>query len=871
MAILEREVFETSRAAEYFSVKELQAQTGQPTEMFAAVSVKELVDNGMDAAEAAGKSPVIRIEVAQDGGLLRLSVRDNGGGLPPAVLEKILNFQTRTSDKAAYRTPTRGAQGNALKTILGIPFAMGGAEPVLIEACGIQHSVRCWTDPAGELRIDHQTARIAETEGTRVSLAIPLDGRGQRFDPEYWAEAFAIFNPHAQVHLQIPDFERNSLEINLAKFPGEKTQNSGFGIRPATDLSGWRKFMPADLPSAWWFSDADIKRLVFSHIAACRNGKETPTVAAFVKGFRGLSRKAGTVCAAVPGVERVSDFEHRPELVSVLLSAMRDAAEPPKSEVLGQVGEDHLRRRFAEAFTVEKHWYKKVSGVAGDVPFVFEAILARVEKSGLHVYTGINFSPTYSDPFVGTVLSAPEEEAKNWPLYGLRGYLSYCHVRENSGGFAVAIHLSCPALDFLDRGKTRLAVPEEMAVEISRALWAVCRETHRDAKRRERDAAKAERQSAAAKRPSYTMRDVVFTVLPEALDRATGGGQYPVSARSLFYQVRPLAQLYTDKPLDYGYFSQEILTQYQEECGPIPGLYYDPRGVLYEPHTGNSVALGTREVEAYSLPPHTFNKILYVEKKGLYPVLQAAKLAERWDMAVVAAEGYATQAARVLFQQAEGECQLFVLHDADPSGYEIARTLREETRRMPGYSVSVFDLGLRVEDALGMGLEPEEFTRQKALPAPLLDVLTEAERAFFMGRQVGSKAWIAQRVELNAMSAPQLIGYIEDRLQSAGAAGKVLPPESAVADYVREVIFDAAQTAVVGELSRILDLPGVVNALADSTVQRISTGKLHKSLGARLETLPEQSWREIASDLAGGVDGRLVREVLRSVLAGTPK
>ncbi len=40
------------------------------------------------------------------------------------------------------------------------------------------------------------------------------------------------FSPHAQVNLQIPDFERNSLEINLAKFPGEKTQNSGFGVWP---------------------------------------------------------------------------------------------------------------------------------------------------------------------------------------------------------------------------------------------------------------------------------------------------------------------------------------------------------------------------------------------------------------------------------------------------------------------------------------------------------------------------------------------------------------------------------------------------------------------------------------------------------------
>jgi len=49
------------------------------------------------------------------------------------------------------------------------------------------------------------------------------------------------------------------------------------------------------------------------------------------------------------------------------------------------------------------------------------------------------------------------------------------------------------------------------------------------------------------------------------------------------------------------------------------------------------VQLGTRDVEAYRLPPWCLNKVLYVEKKGLLPVLQAAQIAERYDMAIVAA------------------------------------------------------------------------------------------------------------------------------------------------------------------------------------------------------------------------------------------
>src|SRR5215217_4712990 len=125
---LERTTFESSRAGEYFDARELQAQTGQPASNFAIVALKELVDNAFDACKTAGVAPEVGIEVREEKGLIRLSVSDNGPGIPPKTVRKILNFNTRTSDKAAYRSPTRGAQGNALKTVIGIPHALGCQE-----------------------------------------------------------------------------------------------------------------------------------------------------------------------------------------------------------------------------------------------------------------------------------------------------------------------------------------------------------------------------------------------------------------------------------------------------------------------------------------------------------------------------------------------------------------------------------------------------------------------------------------------------------------------------------------------------------------------------------------------------------------------
>lgn len=44
---LDRTIFSTSRAAEYFRVEELEKLTGQPREKFAEVVLKELKDNAV--------------------------------------------------------------------------------------------------------------------------------------------------------------------------------------------------------------------------------------------------------------------------------------------------------------------------------------------------------------------------------------------------------------------------------------------------------------------------------------------------------------------------------------------------------------------------------------------------------------------------------------------------------------------------------------------------------------------------------------------------------------------------------------------------------------------------------------------------------
>src|SRR5262245_16246697 len=135
---LQRTVFRTNRLMEFCSRKELVAQTGHPPEDWPFVVLKELVDNALDACEEAGAPPIITIIVDDTA----IAVEDNGPGLPPEVLKGVLDFSLRVSSREAYVAPDRGAQGNALKTLIAMPFVLDGeVGRVDIEARGVRHQI----------------------------------------------------------------------------------------------------------------------------------------------------------------------------------------------------------------------------------------------------------------------------------------------------------------------------------------------------------------------------------------------------------------------------------------------------------------------------------------------------------------------------------------------------------------------------------------------------------------------------------------------------------------------------------------------------------------------------------------------------------
>jgi DNA topoisomerase VI subunit B len=166
---LARKAFSTSRLAEFASVPELARQTGQPPANWPLTIIKELVDNSIDAAEEAGVAPNVEVEVKTDGSIV---VTDQGPGLAPKVVASLVDYTKRTSSRAIYISPSRGAQGNALQTLIAMPYVLDGESgETVIESRGIAHRIVFTVDPLRQTpRVEHTKGPSAVKNGTRITI-----------------------------------------------------------------------------------------------------------------------------------------------------------------------------------------------------------------------------------------------------------------------------------------------------------------------------------------------------------------------------------------------------------------------------------------------------------------------------------------------------------------------------------------------------------------------------------------------------------------------------------------------------------------------------------------------------------------------------
>jgi len=170
---------------------------------------------------------------------------------------------------------------------------------------------------------------------------------------------------------------------------------------------------------------------------------------------------------------------------------------------------------------------------------------------------------------------------------------------------------------------------------------------------------------------------------------------------------------------------------------------------------------------------------------------------------------------------------------------------------MPGYEVDVIDIGLKLEDALAMGKRPESQTVESRLDSKVEAALTDVEREHFVGeeRQVikdGKRKtqWLVKRVELNDLSSPQLVEYVERKLTENGACPKVIPPPRALAARTERLYREEMRGWVENAVDEVLD----VDKLKDKMIREFQERfKLHGSkswVETGFKRDDAQSWRD---------------------------
>jgi hypothetical protein len=354
--------------------------------------------------------------------------------------------------------------------------------------------------------------------------------------------------------------------------------------------------------------------------------------------------------------------------------------------------------------------------------------------------------------------------------------------------------------------------PRDMANDILSLVREGTKKWTRTVKAEERSpASRAYRRSRMTREPGVSFKDAAAQIMEQAYLKVSGNGTLPANARQIMYAARPHIQKVTGRELNDIYFTQVLLPDYVNDTGVQWDVVYDARGHFSEPHTKTSFGVGTLEVRNYlasfHAPKHidaglsaaniktrgptgNFVAVLFVEKEGFNPLLKAAQIADKFDLAGMSTKGMSVTAARALADEMcyEYDIPLLLVHDFDKAGFSIAGTLQRDTRRYEFQNnIKVIDLGLSLEDVEAMGLECEYQHHPKgdkdALIANLRQNGASEAEIDFMFRDF-DRLRSTRRVELNAMTSPQFIAFIERKLKEIGVK-KIVPDKTELGNAYR--------------------------------------------------------------------------------------
>lgn len=465
----------SSSTAEYFAKNLQQVGFSSPTKAV-LTTLKEAVDNSLDACEEAGILPEITVTVRKIGpgssksaDLVEIVVEDNGPGIDPDDLAKVFG-EYLASSKFGRGRCTRGQQGigiSAATTWAQLTNATGAK--VTSKTARMRKAVRATIDV--DIKGNKGVVKNKETidwdkpHGLRVEFRIDgriqLNGDGGLLT---YLEGTTLVNPHLKLRYKLLDndwveIERVSdvvPEIPPATLPHPHTMKLGEFMTHA-GLYGKMEFGKFLKQGFSRVTDATLKELVANGLP--KNLLEMPTNKMTEEQFK-------TAFQVIQKTE----------------------LQAPSTRSVLTVGEEALAKSILRLGDVD--FFSVVTRkpkIADFKPVVVEVALARFLNRGsndepVQLLRFANRVPLQFDKAACAITRAVE--TVNWRAYGLQQAKDSLPL----GPYVFAVSVVSPFIKFKNASKETIDSSDELVEEIRRALMQAGQKLSRHIRREHKEA-----------------------------------------------------------------------------------------------------------------------------------------------------------------------------------------------------------------------------------------------------------------------------------------------------------------------------------------------------------------------------------------------
>ncbi len=487
-------------------------------------TVKEAVDNALDACEEAGILPDLLVEIQEVAeGRFRVAVEDNGPGIVKPQIPKIF-AKLLYGSKFHRLKQARGQQGIGISAA-GLYGQLTTGKPIAI----ISKTGKGRPAFRVELRIDtkrnqpdvvkDETVEWGKDHGTRVEIELVAAYRGGRTGVDAYLEQTVVANPHLELTYRPPKAEAVSFPRVSHELPREPQE-----IKPhphGVEL-GMLLHMLQDSPKK------NVKQVLMDDFS-----RVTAHVADEICKMAKVSPKARASTVVGDDVERL----HK-ALGAVKLMAPSASSVVPIGEELLKEG---LKRKIKDAYYVST---TRPPSVYRGNPFVVEVGLAYggslPTDEPAEIMRFANRVPLQYQPKACAISEAIYDT--NWKAYELQQPKGSLPI----GPLAIVVHLASVWVPFTSEAKEAVAHYDELLREMKLAVQECGRRLGAHLRARERDASEHKRLglfqryipevSAAIGEILETPKEKVLKAFIDALPnfvKIDGGGDEPPPAAPL--------------------------------------------------------------------------------------------------------------------------------------------------------------------------------------------------------------------------------------------------------------------------------------------------------------------------------------------------